>query len=132
MVEELQRAGITALLAEPAETAHRRSPKKRAKTDRADARHLRDLVAERKVPCSWIPPEQALELRVLLQLYRDLEEERTAWEQRIHATLFHQGVPSLAGLLSDPRARALLEAGQDTGLSPAGAQAMAVASCVPM
>ena len=95
MVEELQRAGITALLAEPAETAHRRSPKKRAKTDRADARHLRDLVAERKVPCSWIPPEQALELRVLLQLYRDLEEERTAWEQRIHATLFHQGVPSL-------------------------------------
>ena len=97
VVEELQRAGITALLAEPAETAHRRSPKKRAKTDRADARHLRDLVAERKVPCSWIPPEQALELRVLLQLYRDLEEERTAWEQRIHATLFHQGVPSLAG-----------------------------------
>jgi len=127
VVEELQRAGITALLAEPAETAHRRSPKKRAKTGRADARHLRELVAGQKVPCSWIPPQQALELRVLLQLYRDLEEERTAWEQRIHATLFHQGVPSLAGLLSDPRARALLEAGQDTGLSPAGAQAVAVA-----
>ena len=45
VVEELQRAGIAALLAEPAETAHQRGPKKRAKTDRADARHLRTLVA---------------------------------------------------------------------------------------
>jgi len=125
VVEELQRAGITALLAEPAETAHQRGPKKRAKTDRADARHLRTLVAEGRVPVSWIPPGQARELRVLLQLYRDLREEHTAWTQRIHATLFHQGVPSLAGRLSDPRARALLE--QDIGLSPAGAQAVAVA-----
>ena len=127
VVEELQRAGVTALLAEPTETAHRRSPKKRAKTDRADARHLRTLVAEGRVPCSWIPPGQALELRVLLQLYRDLEEERTAWEQRIHATLFHQGVPAFAGRLSDPRARAQLAHGDDIGLSPAGAQAVAVA-----
>jgi transposase len=55
---ELARAGITALLAEPAETAHQRGPKKRAKTDKADARHLRTLVAEGRVPLSWIPPEQ--------------------------------------------------------------------------
>src|SRR6266704_65290 len=94
VVEELQRAGITALLAEPAETAHQRGPKKRAKTDKADARHLRTLVAEGKVPVSWIPPEQARELWALLQLYRDLTQERMAWAQRIHATLFHQGVPS--------------------------------------
>ena len=127
VVEELQRAGITALLAEPAETAHQRGPKKRAKTDRADARHLRTLVAESRVPVSWIPPEQVREMRVLLQLYRDLREEHTAWAQRIHATLFHQGVPSLAGRLSDPQARALLEHGQDMGLSPAGAQAVAAA-----
>jgi transposase len=127
VVEELARAGITALLAEPAETAHQRGPKKRAKTDKADARHLRMLVAEGRVPLSWIPPEQVLELRVLLQLYRDLAEERVAWAQRIHATLFHQGVPSLAGQLSDPRARALLEHGTDIGLSPAGAQAVGVA-----
>jgi transposase len=45
VVEELQRAGITVLLAEPAETADRRAPKRRARTDRADARHLRVLVA---------------------------------------------------------------------------------------
>ena len=106
VVEELQRARIAALLAEPAETAHQRGPKKRAKTDRADARHLRTLVAEGRVPLSWIPPEQARELRVLLQLYRDLREEHTAWAQRIHATLFHQGVPGLAGRLADPQARA--------------------------
>jgi transposase len=127
VVEELQRAGITALLAEPAETAHQRGPKKRAKTDKTDARHLRMLVAEGRVPVSWIPPEQVCELRVLLQLYRDLREERTAWAQRIHATLFHQGVPSLAGRLSDPHARTLLERGEDIGLSPAGAQAVAAA-----
>jgi transposase len=127
VAEELARAGITALLAEPAETAHQRGPKKRAKTDKADARHLRTLVAEGRVPLSWIPPQQVTEMRALLQLYRDLAEEHTAWAQRIHATLSRQGVPSLAGRLSDPRARAVLEHGQDIGLSPAGAQAVAAA-----
>ena len=79
VVQELQRAGITALLAEPAETAHLRGPKMHAKTDKADSRHLRTLAADGKVPASWIPPEQACELRALLQLYRDLSEEHTAW-----------------------------------------------------
>jgi transposase len=127
VVEESQRAGITALLAESAETAHQRGPKNRAKTDKADARHLRTLVSEGRVPLSWIPPGQVCELRVALQLYRDLAEEHTAWMQRIHATLFHQGVPGLAGRLNDPRARAVLEHGEDIGLSPAGAQAVAAA-----
>jgi transposase len=93
----------------------------------ADARHLRTLLAEGRVPASWIPPEQVREMRALLQLYRDLREEHTAWAQRIHATLFHQGVPSLAGRLSDPQARAVLRRGEEIGLSPAGAQAVAVA-----
>src|SRR5512142_997738 len=128
VVEELQRAGITALLAEPAETADLRGPKRRAKTDKTDARHLRTLVAEGRVPASWVPPRQACELRALLQLYRDLREEHTAWAQRIHATLFHQGVPSLAGRLADPQVRARLAAdGAGMGLSPAGVQAVQVA-----
>ena len=127
VVEELQRAGITAVLAEPAETADLRGPKRRAKTDKTDARHLRSLVADGRVPASWIPPQQVCELRALLQLYRDLREEHTAWTQRIHATLFHQGVPGLAGRLGDPRVRARLATGTQTGLSPAGAQAVAVA-----
>ena len=41
VVEELERAGMRAHLAEPAETRARRGPKRRAKTDRADARLLR-------------------------------------------------------------------------------------------
>src|SRR5260370_5061706 len=46
VAEELQRAGITALLAEPAETAHLRGPERHAKTDKTDSRHLRMLVAD--------------------------------------------------------------------------------------
>ena len=29
----------------------------------------------------------------LVRLYKDLLEERTSWQQRVHATLFHQGIP---------------------------------------
>ena len=54
------------------------------------------------------PPEHVSELRVLLQLYADLRAEHVTWAQRIHATLFHQGVPSLAGQLSDSEIRARL------------------------
>jgi transposase len=44
LVEELERAGIAAHLAEPADTRALRGPKRRAKTDRSDARHLRELL----------------------------------------------------------------------------------------
>ena len=43
VVEELRAIGAGVHLAEPAETAARRGNKKRAKSDRADARHLREL-----------------------------------------------------------------------------------------
>jgi transposase len=61
VVQELQRAGITALLAEPAQTSDLRGSKKRAKTDKTDSRHLRTLVADAKVPVSrWDGPGPAL------------------------------------------------------------------------
>ena len=41
VVEELAAVGAVAHLAEPAETSARRVNKKRSKTDRSDARHLR-------------------------------------------------------------------------------------------
>ena len=44
VVEELHAIGAQVHLAEPAETAARRGTKKRAKSDRADARHLRELL----------------------------------------------------------------------------------------
>jgi transposase len=60
VIEELRRAGIEAHLAEPADTAAARGPKRRAKTDRTDARHLRELLAGGRLPEAWIPPEQVL------------------------------------------------------------------------
>jgi transposase len=126
VVEELERAGIEVSLAEPADTAAARGRKRRAKTDPADAAHLRELLAGGRLPTSWIPPEQVREMRAILELYKDLRDEHTAWVQRIHATLFHQGVPGLgAGGVTAPAGRARLEAGE--GLSPAGHQAVTVA-----
>jgi transposase len=49
-------------LAEPAETAARRGNEKRAKNDRADARHLRELLMAGRLPESWIPPDHILDL----------------------------------------------------------------------
>jgi hypothetical protein len=58
-----------------------------------DARLLRELLAEGRLPESWIPPEHMLEIRTLGRLYCALMDERRAWQQRIHAQLYHQGVP---------------------------------------
>jgi transposase len=76
-------------------------PKRRAKTDRADACHLRELLAAGRLPQCWIPPAHVLECRALLETYHALRVEHTAWVQRVHAVLFHQGAPGLgAGTLS--------------------------------
>ena len=99
VVEELVRAGVTAHVAEPAETAALRGRKSRAKTDRADARHLRQLLVDGRVPDSWIPPAHVLDARVFVRLYKDLVDERTGWLQRVHATLFHHGVPAVGASL---------------------------------
>ena len=96
VVEELVQAGVTAHVAEPAQTAALRGRKSRAKTDRADARHLRQLLVDGRVPDSWIPPAHVLDARVLIRLYKDLVDERTGWLQRVHATLFHHGVAAIA------------------------------------
>lgn len=95
VAEELQRAGIEAHVAEPAETAALRGPKRRAKTDRIDARHLRDLLRQGRLPDSWIAPMPVLEARATVRLYKDLLDERTGWLQRVQATLFHLGVADL-------------------------------------
>jgi transposase len=122
VVEELERAGVEAHLAEPADTATARGHKKRAKTDRADARLLRELLAGGRLPESWAAPHHVLEARARLRLYKDLDDERKAWLQRAHATLFHQGAP--AGSLRGPEAQARMQAAE---LSPAGRQALVTA-----
>jgi transposase len=124
VVEELQRAGIAAYLAEPADTSALRGPRRHAKTDRADARHLRELLEQGRLPASWIPPAHVLEVRTQVRLYKTLLDERTAWQQRLGATLFHHGVPAERRLLAAER-RARLE--QGTGLSAAARQLVGVA-----
>ena len=123
VVEELRRAGVEAHLAEPADTATLRGRKKRAKTDRADARHLRLLLTEDRLPESWIPPAHVLEVRTRGRVYVAVMNQRRVWPQRIQAQLFHQGVAKRAGLLT-AEGRAHL---QSADLSPAGRQMVEVA-----
>jgi transposase len=123
VAEELAAAGIAAHLAEPADTAALRGRKRHAKTDRTDSRHLRQLLADGRLPECWVPPRQVLECRALLETYHALRREHTAWVQRAHAVVFHQGAPRLGeGQISTAEGRELLcgiAAGQ---LSPAGRQ----------
>lgn len=105
VVEELRRVGAEVHLAEPAQASTLRGTKRRAKTDRTDARHLRELVMQGRVPESWIPPQDILELRSRVRLRKTLVDERTSWLQRIHATLFHHGVIPSVKRLSGLQAR---------------------------
>jgi transposase len=99
VVEELRRIGAGVHLAEPAETAGLRGPKKRAKNDRADARHLRELLMVARLPESWIPPDHILDLRARVRLRHTLSEQRSEWQQRIQATLYHHGCPQRRSLM---------------------------------
>jgi transposase len=100
VVEELRRVGAVVHLAEPAETAARRGNKKRPKNDRADARHLRELLMIERLPESWIPPDHILDLRARVRLRHTLSEQRSEWQQRIQATLYHHGCPQRRNLMT--------------------------------
>jgi transposase len=100
VVEELRAIGAEAHLAEPAETAARRGSKKRAKTDRADARHLRELLMVGRLPESWIPSDHLLDLRARVRLRHTLSEQRGEWQQRIQAVLYHHGCAQRRALLT--------------------------------
>ena len=100
VVEELRRIGAGAHLAEPAETSALRGNKKRAKNDRADARHLRELLQAGRLPESWIGPDHILDLRARVRLRHSLIDDRGEWQQRMQAVLYHHGVPKRADLLT--------------------------------
>jgi len=92
VVEELQRAGLEAHVAEPADTRALRGKKRRAKTDRADARHLRDLLLAGSLPESWIPTEFIADLRTQVRLRKSLIDQRSGWIRRVRAQCFHHGL----------------------------------------
>jgi transposase len=98
-VEELRRVGAVVHLAEPAETADLRGSKKRPKGDRADARHLRELLMVGRLPESWIPPDHILDLRARVRLRHELGEQRSECQQRIQAVLYHHGCPQRRQLM---------------------------------
>jgi transposase len=128
VAEELAAAGISVHLAEPADTAFARGRKRHAKTDKTDCRYLRQLLAEGRLPECWIPPGHILEYRAMLELYNDLRREHTAWAQRIHAVLFHQGAPALGeGALRSEQGLAALREAAAAHLSPAGQVQVATA-----
>jgi transposase len=109
VVEEIRAVGGRAHLAEPAQTSALRGNKKRAKSDRADARHLRELLMLARVPESWIPPDHLLDLRARVRLRHTLSEQRGEWQQRIQAVLYHHGCPQRRQLMTRD-GRAWLEA----------------------
>src|SRR6266498_2563730 len=106
-----------------AETAGKRGRKRRAKTDNADCDLQLRLLLAGELPESWIPPAQILELRTRVRMRKTLVDQRSAWQQRLQAQLFHQGVP--AGL--KPRTRAGREALATVELSPSGRELVLLA-----
>jgi transposase len=88
----LERCGASVHLAEPVETSALRGRKRRAKTDRADAKWLRELLFQGRLPEAWLPPEHVRQWRSRARLRNTLVAERTSWTQRIRATLYHHGV----------------------------------------
>jgi transposase len=128
VVEELDHAGITPHLAEPADTAAARGRKRHAKTDRTDAHLICDLLLRGRLPSCYIPPSDILELRALLECYQDLRRDHTAWMQRIHAVLFHQGAPAWSEHgMTGSQARERLRGVAAQHLSPAGQTQIAAA-----
>ena len=91
VAEELAGAGVAAHVAEPADTAFARGRKRHAKTDKTDSRHLRELLAEGRLPGVLGPAAG------------------------------HPGVPGAAGDLSRPAGRAhRLGAAHPRGVLPPG------------
>jgi transposase len=125
VVEEIAAAGFEAHVAEPADTQAARGRKHRAKTDRSDARLLRELLQRGELPESWIPPTIVLEWRERVRLYKSLTDQRRMWIQRIHAELFQHGVAVPEAEIRSPSTRARLT-GDEVTLTTAARQRIRV------
>ena len=124
-VEEITAVGFEAHVAEPADTQAARGRKKRAKTDRSDARLMRELLQSGDLCESWIPPQVVLEWRERVRLYKTLLDQRRMWIQRIHAELFQHGVSLPEGQIASSQTRDWL-AGEGVQLSAAARQRITV------
>jgi transposase len=93
VARELLAAGLDVRLVDPGQAKALRGGKKRAKTDRLDARWLALLLAKDMLPEAWLPPAEIQELRDRTRLRKALVDDRTRWAQRLHALLQHEGWP---------------------------------------
>jgi transposase len=125
VAEEIVAAGFEVHVAEPADTQAARGKKHHAKTDRSDARLLRELLQRGELPESWVPPTIVLEWRERVRLYKSLLDQRRVWIQRIHAELFQHGVAVPEGQIRTPATRQWL-AGDEVTLTAAARQRIAV------
>jgi transposase len=123
VAEEICAVGFIAHVADRAEVQAKRGNKRRAKTDRTDARLLRELLEKGELPESWIPPPIVLEWRERVRLYKTLLDQRTAWLQRIHAEFFQHGVWLPESGVVSPETRALVD---NADLTAAGRQRLGV------
>jgi transposase len=73
--DALAEVGAVPHLAEPVETSALRGKKRRAKTDREDARWLRTLLCEGRLPEAWIPPAHVREWRTRARRYRRVRDD---------------------------------------------------------
>ncbi len=107
---ELEARGVQVLLLDPGEAAARKGKKRRAKTDRLDARFLVSLLASGLAPEAWLPPADICELRSLTRTRKALVDERTAIAERAQALLQHEGWPCKRGGLLTRKGRTWVEA----------------------
>lgn len=124
VARELEQRGFEVHLVDPGRASALRGRRRRAKTDKLDARWLamvlaRDLLSECE---AWMPPVGIQLLRDQTRLRKSLVDSRTGWAQRLHALLAHEGWSCgrgrlltregrrwLAALELDPRVRAQVE-----------------------
>ena len=125
---ELAAAGIGVHLAEQADLAAARGRKRRAKTDRTDARHLRQLLAEAGCPNAGSRPHGSWSAGRCWRHITTCAASTPPGCRRIHAVFFHQGAPALGeGALRGARGLAAVRAAAAAHLSPAGQVQVAVA-----
>jgi transposase len=86
-------------LSDPGEAAARKGRKRRAKTDRLDARFLLSLLASGMLPRAWMPPAEIQELRALTRTRKALVDARSGMAERVQALLMHEGWPCQRGRL---------------------------------
>src|SRR5215218_268889 len=99
VARELQARGLEVRLADPGQANALRGGRRRAKTDRLDARWLVLLLGRDMLPEAWMAPADIQQLRDQTRLRKALCEDHTRWAQRLHALLVQEGWPCPRGRL---------------------------------